>query len=156
MHPYMGGDADFQILSSITDAAAGSHTGKVLARRVGESLRHLFPEMSVELVWLDEVDGASERSFSFDGEDVRESVRPLTRAGHPEADGVSIEDNGRRLAARVPMRVLERVTGYALFEFDRTLTPVPPSKATLELLGRILGFGQSHCRLVERMARLSA
>jgi transcriptional regulator with GAF, ATPase, and Fis domain len=153
----MGDAADLQILSVMTDAAASSHTGKVLARRVGESLRHLFPETSVELVWIDEVDGASERSFSFDGDDVRESVRPLTCAGQQAADeGVSINDNGRQLAARVPMRVLERVTGYARFEFARTTTPVLPSEATLELIGRILGFGQSHCRLVERVAKLSA
>ena len=47
------------------------------------------------------------------------------------------------------MRVLERVTGYALFDFTRTPVPVLPSEATLELIGRILGFGQSHCRLFD-------
>ena len=72
---------DLEILGTITDAAASSHTGRVLARRLGESLRLYFPGACVELVWSDEADDASERSFSFEDEEVRESVRPLTRAG---------------------------------------------------------------------------
>jgi formate hydrogenlyase transcriptional activator len=148
---------DLEILGTITDAAASSHTGKVLARRLGETLRRYFPGTCVELVWSDEADEASERSFSFEDEEVRESVRPLTRAGRPRTgDRVSIERGDRQLMAFVPMRALERVTGYARIQVPRSGSRDFPSDATLELIGRILALGQSHCRLVERMAKLSA
>ena len=151
------GDTDLEILTSITEAAASSHTGKILARRVGEGLRHRFPGTSVELVWWDEADGASERSFSFEDEDVRESVRPRARTGRlGTGERVSIERGDRRLTAFVPVRVLDRVAGYARLEIPGPSTRDCPSEATLELVGRILGFGQVHCRLVERMAKLSA
>jgi formate hydrogenlyase transcriptional activator len=150
-------NADLGILGSITDAAASSHTGKVLARRVGESLQRCFPGACVELVWRDEADGVSERSFSFEDDDVRESVRLLTRTGQfGTGDSVSIERGDRQLTAFVPLRVFEHVTGYARIQFHSPRSPDFPSEATLELIGRILAFGQRHCRLVERMAKLTA
>jgi len=153
------GDEDFEILGAMTDAAGSSHTGKVLTRRVGEGLGRWFPGIRVELVWSDEADSTSERSFSFECDDVRESVRPLTRDRRlGSGERLLVERDDRQIIAFVPLRVLDRVTGYARLRFP---APGPesrhlPSEATLDLIGRILGFGQRHCRLVERVARLSA
>jgi len=152
------GDAsrDTEILSAVADAAASSHTGKVLARRLGERLRRYFPGTCVELVWSDETDSAFERTFSFDDEDVRESVRPRTRGGRPgTGDRIAVERVDRQLTVVVPMRVLDRATGYARIRIPGAASR-HPSDATLELAGRILALAQSHCRLVERMAKLSA
>ena len=137
---------DLEILAAVTDAAASSHTGKVAVRRVAESLQRWFPGTDVELVWSDEADGVSERSFAFEHGNVRESVRPTTAGGRLKT----------RDSVLVPLRVLERTTGYACIRFSSPASPHLPSEATLELIGRILGFGQRHCRLVERMAKLSA
>ena len=117
----------------MTDAAATSHTVKVLARRVSDSFHVHFPGARVDLVWTDDVDGGSERH-----------------------DGVSVERADGRFVAVVPLRVLERVTGYARIQIPEAASRSVPSDATLELIGRILAFGQSHCRLVERMAKLSS
>ena len=149
--------ADLEILGRVADIAASSHTGKVLAKRLGEALRLYCPGTCVELVWSDEADGGSERSFAFEGEDVREVVRPRAGAGRPwTGEQVAVERGDRQLIAFVPMRVLERVTGYARIQVPGAGSRSLPSDATLELIGRILAFGQSHCRLVERMAKLSS
>ena len=152
-----GRGTDLDLLSTITEAAAGSNTGKVLARRVAESLKRRFPAARLELVWSDEADGVSERRFSFEDQDVRESVRPLTHSAWVRTgDHVRIERGGQQLRAFVPMRVLERRTGYAIIQFPDPRILDVPSEATLELIGRILAFAQAHCRLVERVAKLSA
>jgi transcriptional regulator with GAF, ATPase, and Fis domain len=149
------------VLADIADAAAASNTRRSLARRTGEALAQYLSLDHFELGWCEDARLQSAVVVRYEHDsDVKESVCALSgtevpgiiRGGKP----YSVTDAGEHVVV-IPLRDPEQAApGYArITMIAGPGNPVPP-QPILETLGRVLAFGQRHCRLVERIARLSS
>lgn len=144
----------------VTDAASASNTRRALTYRVGNAFSKYLPVSRFELGWCRETDIASAEAVVFrKGPDVRESTRDLRgtgiarilQAGKPERVPTS---TGEDLV--LPLVDSEGARGYACVSFAATPDQAYLSEPVLGMLGRMLSFAQGHCRLVERIAKLSS
>jgi transcriptional regulator with GAF, ATPase, and Fis domain len=154
---------DFGALAMVRDVTAGvasSNTRRTLVRRAAETLGQHLPLGSLELGWCDAGAASAAALVVEPGAEMREFDRALggsgtlaiLRGGRPQFEvGRPGEDN-----VVIPLLSPEGASGYARLCFTVTPDASLVSEAVLETLGRILAFAQHHCRLVERIAKLSS
>lgn len=124
------GDTLYVVLAAVTDAAAASNTRRLLLQNVRTALLQHLPLLSFDMEWPDDPKFAA--ATSSRKEDLKGS-----RGGTGTVLIVPLADKG---TARLVL----------------TSEEVSLPEAFLTALGSILSFGQRHCLVVERLAKLSS
>jgi transcriptional regulator with GAF, ATPase, and Fis domain len=123
------GDPGLALIADVAIAATASNTRQMLTAKVGEALSRYLPVVRFELEWP---------------EDSR-VAKPERKSGSPSGQTVVI-----------PLPDLDGPSGYARISLSMTPTEDLISRPLLETLGSVLAFAQRHCRVVERIAKLSS
>lgn len=153
--PLYLGEIGFRLLADTASVAAASNTRRVLVRRISEVLSRYIPLASFELGWCPD-ERAQSAAVSVVGgiREIEEARRDLS------ADLTRIIREGRPVTQdnviTIPLLTGEAAPGYARITFT---SPTGESIFTPPLAGlfaRILGFAQSHCLLIERVAKMSS
>lgn len=155
------GELSFSILAGVARAAAASNTRRSLVRRIGEAVGKHLPFTSFELGWCEDTQATSAVVIVFDlGSGVTESQRDFRATGISriiQANRPTLETSrsGDRVVV-IPLLDPENLPGYARIVFAANPSVDVLSGPVLETLGSILSFAQSHCRVIERIAKLSS
>jgi formate hydrogenlyase transcriptional activator len=149
------GEIGFRLLSDTATVAATSNTRRVLVRKVAEVLSRHLAIASFELGSCSDERAQSAMVSAVVGEREREEA---TRRLNAELARIIREGSPVILNDVVTLPLLnpETTPGYARITFS---SPAGASVFTPPLAGlfaRILGVAQSHCRLIERVAKMSS
>jgi transcriptional regulator with GAF, ATPase, and Fis domain len=153
--------AGLAVLREVLAMAAAAHTRRGMTRLVGESLSKHLPITWFELGWCTDETATSATNLLFSkGPDVRESARSLrgTETFRIIRDGKARFEttaSGEQILV-IPLVDPDGAPGYARLSFKSSSDSALLSGPVLELLAGILAFAQRHCRLIERIAKLSS
>jgi transcriptional regulator with GAF, ATPase, and Fis domain len=153
--------AGLEVLHDVLASAATAHTRRGLTHLVGESLLKHLPVAWFELGWYVDETGISATTLLFSkGPDVRESTRNLRgtetlRLIRDGKVGFETSASAERVLV-IPLVDPDGARGYARLSFKSSPDESLLSDPVVELLAGILAFAQRHCRLVERIAKLSS
>jgi transcriptional regulator with GAF, ATPase, and Fis domain len=152
--------SQFKMLTDVAKAAAGSNTRRGLARRVGEALAGHLPVVCFELGWFEDRSAGTATAFLLEpgalaAETTRELRGPeISRIAAAGSARLEVSPAGERIVI-VPLASSGNPLGFARISLAANSQDACLSGHVLEVLGGMLAFAQHHCRLVERIAKLS-
>jgi transcriptional regulator with GAF, ATPase, and Fis domain len=148
------------LIAQVTAALAGANTRRILLQRTAEVLKAHLPLSLCQMGWL-EGDGLfSTAAIAYrDGGQLREleGVAPPLAVLSRVRRGETVVESGEHQAivVAIPLPDGDGWPGYLQISLSHAADDLL-SHPILEALACLLGFAQRHCRLVERMARLSS
>src|SRR5688572_501897 len=152
---------EFEILRDVLVAATSAHARRGLTYQLSESLTKHLPIRTFELGWCEDTACSTAIVNVFvKGPDIGESIRDLRgsetlRILRDAKAGFEATTSPDRTLV-IPLVNSESPPGYARLLFGATSDETFPTEPVVELLRRILTLAQHHCRLVERVAKLSS
>lgn len=154
------GDLGLAMLEDISNAAASSNTSRTLVQRVAEKMgRHMLLG-PLELGWCEDARPLSATAVIAESSGVKELVRDLrgTEIGRIIQSGKSAfeKQSAGRQTLVIPLTHPDSAPGYARISFAANSPEDVLPEPVLKILASILTFAQRHCRLVERIAKLSS
>jgi len=152
--PLNKGDYHLAIVSDVATAATCSNTPQSLTQRAGEALAKHLPLISFELGWSGDGRNPAFATMFTRNEPVRTVERDLQSMTSIVESDIRLEANpagGSRIL--IPL-IDDSLRGCARITISNAANA--PSPEVLKTLGRLLTFAQSHCRVIERVARQSS